>query len=173
MAMLDQQTPVRTQTMTFFHSGGVPHWKRGSNARRAAGALPPEPDKIRFSPRIIQRDAIDTTLEQIASHYGHDVSQIESVTLTTILTSMDADHVQRELPIVVRRDRGGKTFTARVSYRDLSWAWGHGETIGEAYQDCLTELDQRSAFLIKHHDELGTILQQEAAGLERWATAVK
>lgn len=108
---------------------------------------------------------VDDVLATVSRQQGHSALQIASVRLTLILESVDTARDQTMLPVDVRRDADGDTFTAAAP--DLG-AWGHGDTVGEAYFDFLTDLSDRSAILMAHRDALGPTLDRQAAALERW-----
>jgi len=122
-------------------------------------------------PVVVPFHDIDRSVEELARSRGHTVRQIASLSFTVMLTSADTKHTQTMLPITVRRDSPARTYTAKITDPRLSWAWGHGNTIGEAFHDCLDELSQRSQFLLDHRDELGPALQPQADGLEAWTKA--
>jgi len=128
-------------------------------------------DRWPFGSVAVPFDDIDVAVEELARSRGHTVRQIASLSFTLLLTSKDTEHMRRTLPISVERDGLARTYSARVTDPRLSWAWGHGQTIGEALHDCLAELVQRSQFLLDHRDELGPALQREADGLEAWSKA--
>jgi hypothetical protein len=108
---------------------------------------------------------VDDALATVSRQQGHSARQIASVRLTLVLESVDAPREQKTLPIEVRRDADGNTFTAATP--DLG-AWGHGATVGEAFLDFLADLTERSAILMAHRDVLGPTLDRQAEALERW-----
>jgi hypothetical protein len=112
---------------------------------------------------------VDDALEAVAGQFGQGAGQIANVRLTLRLESLDGPRGQQTLPVEVRRDAEGDTFTAAAP--DFG-AWGHGATVGEAVLDFLTDLTDRSEILLAHRDALGPSLRRQAEALERWAASI-
>jgi hypothetical protein len=108
---------------------------------------------------------VDDALATVARRLGQSASQIASVQLTLVLESIDTPGERQTLPVEVHRDAEGESFTAVAP--DFG-AWGHGDTVGEAFLDFLTDLTDRSAILMAHREALGPTLQSQAEALERW-----
>lgn len=118
-------------------------FKDETRGRRRAQAAAPARDRIRFTPRQIPSHTVDEEISKIARHYGHTFDQVDTITLILRLLPVDAPNraEAKPLTVTVRRDPNGKTYTARVS---ITQAWGHGESFGEAFHDCLDDLAERS-----------------------------
>ncbi|HEV7215635.1 MAG TPA: hypothetical protein VGP33_10985 [Chloroflexota bacterium] len=69
------------------------------------------------------------------------------------------------LKVTVRRERRGSGFVARA---DVSKAFGGGETIGEAFIDCVNDLTERVRVFEAERDCLGPGPQQELGEIHRW-----
>jgi hypothetical protein len=146
---------VTPQAMTFRDAP-----PRGGRRRHVGRDLPP------IGGIETSIDNIDPVLEAMAQSQGRTLAELASVRLTLQLTAPDRPAVRRTLDIAVRRDPGGQTFTATC---ELPGPWGHGRTVGEAFRDCLEDLAERSAIIMKDRDHLGPALQREADAIARWA----
>jgi hypothetical protein len=113
-------------------------------------------------------DTVDDALETVARQFGQSAGQIANVRLTFRRESLDGPRGQQTLPVEVHRDAEGDTFTAAAP--DFG-AWGHGDTVGEAILDVLTDLTDRSEILLAHREALGPTLRRQAEALERLAAS--
>jgi hypothetical protein len=113
---------------------------------------------------------VDTAIAALAAQQGHTAADVASVRLTVLLQSDASERLQRTLMFKVTRDRDDETFTAEC---ELPGFWGHGETFGEAFLDCLEDLSARSQILMRDRGRLGPALELQAEAIERWMHAVE
>ncbi|MGI8915244.1 MAG: hypothetical protein ACR2JY_15905 [Chloroflexota bacterium] len=111
--------------------------------------------------------AVDGFIADVARYYGHDKRQINGSTISLKLRLTRPDVPDREvvLKVTVRRERRGSGFVARA---DVSKAFGGGETIGEAFIDCVNDLTERVRVFEAERDCLGPGPQQELGEIHRW-----
>lgn len=158
----------------FAHAGRVtPQAITFRTLPRQRGRRRQRPARLEVAPAVPTEasiDNLDPVVEAMAQRQGHTLDEVASVRMTLQLEGTDRPGVRRTLDITVRRDPGGQTFTAKC---ELPGPWGHGETIGEAFRDCLEDLTHRSAIIMEDRDHLGPTLQREAEAIERWAHAAE
>ncbi|GEM_PF-7037212 len=138
---------------------------------------PPAIDRLSFphkpaptGPADHSAEAIDAFIADVLRYYGHKGEELSRITITMNLKPVDPSVKEHPDPlsIVVRRAPGMGGFMARAN---VSLAFGHGDTIGEAFHDCLEDLSYRAQFLEDNRSRLGPGPEKELRDLDKWRNA--
>jgi len=160
-SVLQRPSRVIAARPTFLR--GTPRVRAGNAAIVGKESLPLDELSIDpFNPK-----SIDAVAEVIVRREGYRLADLKGLTLTIFLEPKDAPGEEHEiaLAIRIRRDRNGRTFTAETN---VTKAWGHGETIGQAFVDCFETFLGHTAILYEHRNELSPALQHEADQVDAW-----
>lgn len=162
-ALIEQPAPPMPRSIAFLPA------PRGGLAE-----LPP-PDFVRFpfEPILVNSTSptpkeIDELIHRVVQQYGHGMDQLNQATFD-ISPPLPPTHDERvgQLPgitVTVRRNRRRATYVARAS---ATLAYGYGNTIGEAFRDCMDDFLYRQTLLYEVRDHLGPGLQAEFEELDR------
>ena len=118
------------------------------------------------SPIPLSPASIDRFLSEVAQHYGHDPRQLvgAAIGVQVCLAWAHAPDRAVTLNVTIQHERHGPGFTSRAN---VSQAFGSGDTIGEAFVDCVDDFMERSRVLEAEQERLGPGPQREREEIQR------
>lgn len=167
---VDDRPRLVARKMTFVHDSG------NTSQTDLSGIAAPEPESISFTPRPLpgsdlSAEAVDSAVAALSRHFGHDADHIERIVCTLSPTALGISRRQqlRDLQLTVRRRNSDPAF---VAHFNVTKAFGYGSTIGEAFAECMNDMQYRLRLFLDEGDRLGPAFRQEAEELERFLAGV-
>lgn len=167
---VDDRPRLVARKLTFVHSPG------NAGQTDLSGIPVAESESISFTPRPLPGSdlsaaAVDSAVDALARHFGHDAGHIERIVCSLSPAALGVSRRQqlRDLQLTIRRRNADPAFVARFN---VTKAFGYGSTIGEAFAECMNDLQYRVRHFLGDRDRLGPALRQEAEELERFLAGI-